>query len=210
MSPEELEDPSPRRRYHSPARRERAAATRERIIDAGARLVRGFTTWDWDELTFKAVAERAGVSERTVYRNFPSERHLHDAIMARLEDEAGISYEDVELNNLADVTARVFAALGRFAINDTVGTPRGPAFAGADARRHDALNRAVTARAPKLPDAQRRALAGLLDVLWSPPTYERLIGTWNLDNAEAVSAVQWLIAKVIAAVDDNEPPILSA
>jgi hypothetical protein len=36
------------------------------------------------------------------------------------------------------------------------------------------LNRAVTARAPELPDAQRTALAGLLDVLWSPPTYERL------------------------------------
>ena len=205
-----LEDPSPRRRYHSPARRQRAAATRERIIDAGARLVRGFTTWDWDELTYRAVAERAGVSERTVYRNFPSERHLHDAIMARLEDEAGISYDDVELDNLADVTARVFASLRRFAIKDTVGAPRGPAFAGADARRHDALNRAVTARSPELPDAPRRALAGLLDVLWSPPTYERLIGAWNLDNGEAVSAVQWLIAKVIAAVDDNEPPILSA
>jgi AcrR family transcriptional regulator len=202
--------PSPRRRYDSPARRERAAATRERIIDAGARLVRGFTTWDWDELTFRAVAERAGVSERTVYRNFPSERHLHDAIMARLEDQAGISYDDVELDNLADVTARVFASLRRFAIKDTIGTPRGPAFAGADARRHDALNRAVTARAPELPDPQRRALAGLLDVLWSPPTFERLIGAWNLDNAEAVSAAQWLIAKVIAAVDDNEPPTVSA
>jgi AcrR family transcriptional regulator len=201
---------SPRRRYHSPARRERAAATRERIIDAGARLVRGFTTWDWDELTFRAVADRAGVSERTVYRNFPSERHLHDAIMARLEDEAGISYEDVELDNLAEVTARVFASLRRFAIKDTIGTPRGPAFVGADTRRHDALNRTVTARAPELPDAQRRALAGLLDVLWSPPTYERLIGAWNLDNDEAVSAVQWLIAKVIAAVDNNEPPTVSA
>jgi AcrR family transcriptional regulator len=201
---------SPRRRYHSPARRQRAAATRERIIDAGARLVRGFTSWDWDELTFRAVADRAGVSERTVYRNFPSERHLHDAIMARLEDEAGISYEGVELDNLAEVTARVFASLRRFAIKDTIGTPRGPAFAGADARRHDALNRAVATRAPELPGAQRRALAGLLDVLWSPPTYERLIGAWNLDNAEAVSAVQWLIAKVIAAVDNNEPPTVRA
>ena len=194
---------SPRRRYHSPARRERAAATRERIVDAGARLVRGFTTWDWDELTFRAVAERAGVSERTVYRNFPAERHLHDAIMARLEDEAGISYQDVELDNLADVTARVFASLRRFAIKDTVGAPRGPAFAGADARRHEALDRAVASHAPELPDARRRALAGLLDVLWSPPTYERLIGAWNLNNAEAIGAVQWLIAKVIAEIDDN-------
>jgi hypothetical protein len=59
-----------------------------------------------------------------------------------------------------------------------------------------------------LPDAQRRALAGLLDVLWSPPTYERLVGAWNLDKSEAVEAVQWLIAKVIAAVENNEAPTL--
>jgi AcrR family transcriptional regulator len=190
----------PRRSYHSPAREERAAATRERIIDAGSQLVRGFTTWDWDELTFRAVAERAGVSERTVYRNFPSERQLHDAIMARLEDEAGVSYDDVELDNLAEVTARVFAALGRFASKDTVEAPHGPAFAGADARRHSALERAVLARGGALPDTRRRALAGLLDVLWSPPTYERLITAWQLDNAEAIGAVQWLMAKVIAEI----------
>ena len=108
------------------------------------------------------------------------------------------------------MTARVFASLRRFAIKDTIGTPHGPAFAGADARRHEALNRAIAARAPRLPDGQRRALAGLLDVLWSPPTYERLIGAWDLDNTEAVGAVQWLIAKVIAAVDDNEGPTVSA
>jgi hypothetical protein len=66
------------------------------------------------------------------------------------------------------------------------------------------LDRAVTARAPEMPDVQRRALAGLLDVLWSPPTYERLIGAWNLDNDEAIGAVQWLIAKVIVAVENNE------
>jgi hypothetical protein len=65
-------------------------------------------------------------------------------------------------------------------------------------------------RAPRLPDAQRRALAGLLDALWSPPTYERLIGSSNLDNAEAISAVQWLITKVIAAIDDNESTALTA
>lgn len=195
-----------RRSYHSPARQKAAAATRDRIIDAGTQLVREFTTWDWDELTFRAVSERAGVSERTVYRHFPTERHLHDAIMGRLEDEAGIAYADVELDNFAEVTARLFASLGRFAIKDSIGTPHGPAFMGAEAKRHDSLDRAVVA--PQLPDAQRRALAGLLDVLWSPPTYERLVGAWNLDKSEAVEAVQWLIAKVIAAVENNEAPTL--
>jgi AcrR family transcriptional regulator len=195
-----------RRSYHSPARQKAAAATRNRIINAGVRLVRGFTTWDWDELTFRAVAEGAEVSERTVYRHFPTERHLHDAIMGRLEDEAGIAYQAVAMDNFGEVTARLFASLGRFAIKDSIGAPHGAAFVGAEAKRHHALDRAIVA--PQLSDAQRRALAGLLDVLWSPPTYERLVGSWNLDKSDAVEAVQWLIAKVIAAVEDNEAPTL--
>ena len=77
---------------------------------------------------------------------------------------------------------------------------------GAEAKRHEALDGAVVA--PQLPDAERRALAGLLDVLWSPPTYERLVGAWNLDQGKAVEAVQWLIAKVVAAVENNEAPTL--
>jgi hypothetical protein len=34
-------------------------------------------------------------------------------------------------------------------------------------------------------------------------------GASNLDKGEAVEAVQWLIAKVIAAVQNNEAPTLS-
>jgi hypothetical protein len=67
------------------------------------------------------------------------------------------------------------------------------------------VHRAVAAS--ELPDAQRRALAGLLDVLWSPTTYERLVGAWHLENPEAVDAIQWLIAKVIVAVENNESPL---
>jgi hypothetical protein len=103
------------------------------------------------------------------------------------------------------VTAQVFDSLERFAIKETVDTPQGPAFAGADALRHDALERTVAAS--ELSDAQKRALAGLLDVLWSPPTYERLVSAWSLENTEAVDAVRWLIAKVIAAVKNNESPL---
>jgi hypothetical protein len=79
-----------------------------------------------------------------------------------------------------------------------------PPPASADARRHDALDRAVAAS--QFANAQRRALAGLLDVLPSPTTYERLVGAWRLENTEAVDAVQWLIAKVIVAVKNNESP----
>jgi AcrR family transcriptional regulator len=201
----ELSIPAPsRRRYDSPTRRQQAAETRERIVSAGADLVRGFRSWDWDGLTFRAVAEQAGVSERTVYRNFPCERHLHDAVMARLEDDAGVSYDGIALDDVAGVTERVFASLHRFAIEDSGQTPVDPTFAGADARRRDALLQAVSTQAPRWKDAERRVAAGLLDVLWSPTTYERLVREWKLDEAQATGAVEWLIGKVVEAVKHDE------
>lgn len=200
--------PPSRRRYDSPGRRQQAAETRERIVSAGADLVRGFRSWNWGELTFRAVAERAGVSERTVYRNFPSERHLHDAVMARLEDDAGVDYGDIALADVAGVTARVFASLHRFAIEDSGHMPDDPTFAGADARRRDALLRAVSAQTPDWADAERRAAAGLLDVLWNPTSYERLVREWKLDALQATSAVEWLIGTIVASVGHDKPPTL--
>src|ERR1700754_3484089 len=165
-----------RRRYDNRARQEKAALTRERIVAAGSDLVHGFETWNWRDLTFKAVAERAGVGERTVYRHFPTERHLRDAVMQRLESEAGISYEDVNLTNLAETTSRVFGSLQRFSVRESTPTPHDPAFVSSDQRRRDALLRAVSEAAPAGSTTHKRTIAGLLDVLWSPASYERLVG----------------------------------
>ena len=195
-----------RRRYDNSARAEKAAQTRERIIAAGSELVHAFDSWHWRDLTFRSVAERAGVGERTVYRHFPTERHLHDAVMQRLESEAGIAYEDVDLDNLGEVTGRVFASLQRFAVRQSVDAPLDPTFVGVDARRRDALLRAVTGAAPEWSEAEKRVTAGLLDVLWNLPSYERLVGVWGVDGTTATDAVNWLMAKVIEAVADGAPP----
>jgi AcrR family transcriptional regulator len=195
-----------RRRYDNRARAEKAAQTRERIVAAGSELVHAFDSWNWRDLTFRSVAERAGVGERTVYRHFPTERHLHDAVMQRLESEAGISYEDVDLGNLGEVTARVFASLQRFAVRESVDTPRDPTFVGVDARRREALLRAVTASAPHWAERERQVTAGLLDVLWNLPSYERLVGVWDIDRSTATEAVTWLMAKVLDAVERGNPP----
>jgi AcrR family transcriptional regulator len=193
------------RSYDSPARREQAARTRERIVTAGSELVHQYQTWDWRELTFRAVAARAGVGERTVYRHFPTERDLHDAVMRRLEDEAGIAYEEVDLGNLTHVTARVFAALQRFTVDQSGPTAPDATFAGADQRRRDALLRAVTDAAPTWPPQRVRAAAGLLDVLWNLPSYERLISAWQLPPEQATGALTWLIGHVIATIETPEP-----
>ena len=202
-----MSDPSigTRRSYDNRARQQKAAQTRERIIAAGSRLVHEFDSWSWRDLTFRAVAERAGVGERTVYRHFPTERHLHDAVMARLESEAGIAYEDVDLTNLAETTARVFAALQRFSVRESVRTPRDSAFVSSDQRRREALLRVVSTASPHRPEQEQRTMAGLLDVLWSPASYERLVGAWALDGADAMRAIEWLMARVVEAIEDDNP-----
>lgn len=201
----------PRRPYDNRARSQKAAQTRTRIVEAGSALVHEFESWDWRGLTFRAVAERAGVGERTVYRHFPTERHLHDAVMARLEAEAGVRYEDVTLANLGEVTRRVFASLQRFSVRESLPTPRDSAFVSSDERRREALQRAVAEAAPELPDAQRNAVAGLLDVLWSPASYERLVGGWGLRGEDATRAIEWLMAQVVKAIqpDDGDVCITS-
>ena len=69
------------RKYDSTLRRQRAAETRERIVAAGCDLLQGSSIRDWRGVTVRAVADRAGVNERTVYRHFANERGLRDEVM---------------------------------------------------------------------------------------------------------------------------------
>jgi AcrR family transcriptional regulator len=200
--------PAPaRRRYDSPVRRQRAAETRDRILESGSALVHGFPSWDWRDLTFRAVAERAGVSERTVYRHFATEQELHRAIMRRLEDEAGITYEGLRLADLADVTARILESTLSFAVAPArVGRP----FVEEDLRRRQALLAAVTEVTSSWTDRERHMAAAVLDVCWAIPSYERLVGSWNLDPPEATRAVMGVIGLILEAVQDGRRPWAAA
>ena len=194
-----------RRRYDSPVRRRQVAETRERILDAASALVHGFPTWDWHALTFRAVAERAGVSERTVYRHFTTERDLRDAVMRRLEEEAGVSYHGVGLDDLADVAALVFSSLSSFAVSPEAMDD--PTFAAEDRLRRDALREAVAAAAAanNWTAVERDMAAGLLDVLWNVPSFERLVVQWGLDAEDATRAIAWAIGLVVDALRAGGP-----
>lgn len=192
------------RAYNSPVRQERAAQTRERIVAAGAELAHSFRSWDWRELTVRAVAERAGVNERTVYRHFATERELRDAILARLEEEAGVSVEHLDLGDFAGVTARVIAYLATFAVEPKVASD--PTFVAIDERRRASLVQAVERRTASWSEGDQRLAAALLDVFWGVPTYERMRASWGLSEAEVTRAIGWVISLIEAAIDDGRPP----
>jgi AcrR family transcriptional regulator len=193
-----------RRRYDSPLRRQRAAETRERIVTAGSNMVHALPTWDWDAITFRAVAQQAGVGQRTVYRYFPTERHLHDAIMQRLEEEAGVTYDGIALDEVASVAARVFDALTSFPATQWRTLPTDPILGAEDDRRRRALREAVERAAPRLNSFEREEIAAALDVLWAIASYERLVISWNFDSERATRVITSLIEMVIEAADQEE------
>jgi AcrR family transcriptional regulator len=198
------ERPRASRPYDSRLRRERAAQTRESIITAGADLVRNLSSWDWRTLTVRAVAVRAGVHERTVYRHFPTEQDLRDAIVHRLEQESGVRVDGIGLGDVDTYVTQLFRFLSTLSTSND--RPQDPSLAAIDQRRKDAILAAVRRGAVDWSDADRRLAAALIDVLWGVPSYRRLVSGWELDPAEATRGVSWLIGLVVAAVRDDRPP----
>jgi AcrR family transcriptional regulator len=202
-----IETPRTRRRYDSPVRRERAAETRERIVAAGAGLLHGFPIWNWRALTVPAIAQRAGVVERTVYRYFPTERDLRDAVMARLAEEATVDLEALRLDRVQDVAARIFQYVSTFPIAPR--TPPDPTVAAANARQREALLGAVRQATTRWPAADRTIAAALLDVLWSPVSFERLVTDWGIESQDAITGVTWVIGLIQRALDEGPRPLAS-
>jgi AcrR family transcriptional regulator len=193
-----------RRRYDSPARRQQAADTRRRIVLAGAELLHGVPTWDWSQLTIRSVAERAGVNERTVYRYFAGERELRDAVMDRLREEAGLDLDGLRLEGVRAYAARMLEWTSTFPLAPR--TPRDPTVASRQGRLREALLAAVEQATPDRDPLDRAKAAAVLDVLSAPVSYERLAAEWDLDPADAIDALAWVIDLVEEAITGGRLP----
>jgi len=183
-----------RRHYDSTLRRQGAAETRARIIAAGSELLHSSSVRDWHGLTIRAVAEKAGVNERTVYRHFTNEQGLHDAVMHQFEDEAGIDLHGMQLEDVADVTARIFAHVSSYPTD--AHQPLDPTLLDARHRQHEALQAAVAARAGAWSAGDRKVAAAVLDVLWSVASYERMVVDWQIEPTEVTRGISWVIGLI--------------
>jgi AcrR family transcriptional regulator len=173
-------------------------------VTAGCELLHAGSIRDWKRLNVRAVAERAEVSERTVYRHFGNERGLTDAVMHRLESEAGIDLEGMGLGDIATVATRTLDHVASYPIE-----PR-PALdatlVDANRRQKDALLGAVTAAAGSWSGDRRVLVAALFDVLWSVESFERVVGDWRVAPDAAVEGLAWVIGLVEEAVSDGRGP----
>ena len=98
------------RPYSSSLRSEQAEQTRDRIVRAAVDLLSGA---DAGDLSMNEVAGRAGVSVRTVYRNFATREALLDGVVGWIGDQLGrrVGPPPSTSSEYVEATPKVIAAL---------------------------------------------------------------------------------------------------
>lgn len=179
----------PTRRYESRLRQGRAEETKERIVAAAAELA--LEQPGWDQVTVTAIAERAGVGRRTVYRHFESQAALQAAIEAHLWSESDIEYRDLGIDDLPEVATHVFARLEASAAKPWAVLP--VAFPTVEQERRDGLRHAARQACEDAgSEIDPELVAAALEVIWQVPSFEILRRDWDLDEADAMAVLRWL------------------
>lgn len=198
--------PQKKRAYNSPLREQQIAATKERIINAGAELIHGYESWDWNKLNALAVAKRAGVGKRTVQRYFPSEKILRDAVLQHLLLESGVQFEQLTLDDFGSTVEKIFRYLQSFALTSVY--PYDPTVKTLDQQGRSMLLKAVTDAKPDWPESKQIAAAALLDMFWQPLLLDRMTTTWGMEMDHAVGIIKWLIEMIDTAIKKDRLPDL--
>lgn len=185
-------------------RRAQTALTRERICDAAAGLLG--EDGDQSAITFRAVAERAAVTEMTVYRHFPNReallRGIWERINARMGPGIGMPTSVGELRGQHD---KLYAGFDRVApqIIAAIATPQGREMRAAlNGERQEAFLAIVADAAPELEGKRKRQVAALLQLLHSAYAWASLREQWDLHGAEAAEATRWLIELILEQIKD--------
>jgi len=169
--------------------------TRDRIQKATASLLAEHGAPDG--ITFKAVAERAGVTEMTVYRHFPTRDHLLHGLWEHLNDEMGPGIGMPEsADALLNQHDKLFAGFDRVApqIVASISTAQGREMrASLNAERRKAFLAIVGEIAPHLNPSRKTAAAAVLQLLHSAYAWDSLREQWDLDGKAAGKATKWAI-----------------
>lgn len=191
------------RKYHSELREEQARETRGKILEAAVRI----TLIDVDRVTHAAVAKAARVSERTVYRHFPTLRALHDAFAEQQVQRLGPQWFEqpalADLPRLIEALAERMHAAGAFEQLVKHKEPR--ALADARRRRFAGLEAAVAAQLPRASREQVRALALVFQALSSTEMFRRGYQFADLPPAKVAPVLAWAMRVLTDALGRNVP-----
>lgn len=161
-------------------------------------------SWDWRDLTFRAIAAETGLSERTLYRYFASEEDLHGAILDSLVRKSGTT---VEASSLDGVLANIVGFLSWYVRHAVPADPGGSPDPGATALvRRRSIAEAVGSATTGWDPADTTVAVAVLDLLSNARIYEPLLRSWRMSAEQTTAAAAWLTGLVVDAIKRDVPP----
>ena len=181
-------------------------STKARILDALAGVV---VEGGLSDFSVQVVADRSGVSHRTVYRHFPTRESMLDGLVEQMSEamaaHGGVDQVD-DVDDLASAVAVNFAlfsqqeAVVKAAVRLSVGT----ATENKDRRHRTESLRAAVERMG-LPEGDTHLVAAMLRHLSSSRTW-LLLSDSGLDAQDTATAASWAISTLVTAIRDGNGP----
>src|SRR5438132_10217774 len=184
--------------YHSPLRDHQAEQTREWILQALTEQVADAGLKDFN---IPRLAQRAGVSVRTIYRYFPTKDALLEEFAYWLDSQIGSAEAPSTLEELVKLPESAFAAFDEreALIRAQWLTPHGRASREVGRKRRLANWRKVLADvASNLPAEEQRRGLGIVLFLLSSRSWQALKDEFDMDGRESGKAVSWALRTLIA------------
>lgn len=201
----------PTRQYSSPLREEQANRTREHILDALTELLGEHRA---DEITTRMIAERAGVSQPTVYRHFPDRAALMEGLAARVEYLAkGFGSVPLTIDEWIERAVAAFVVADENAAVATAevilnSDPR--RYSEPTRQRSDALVQSLAQALPELDTRDRTRVGAMFRVLASAQTWLRMREEFGLTGAESGEVVGWALGVLANAIRAGDFPARSS
>ena len=173
--------------------------TRTRIVDAVAELI---VEEHPATLSVPAVAARAGVSLRTVYRYFPTKQALIDAVANVGNQQTRVAFPEEKLRyaDLPEYMPLLWAELEgtRALVKAQQATPLGQEIARTRAQRRTALiQRVVADEQLGLPPDDEQRLTAMIALLCSRTALFELTDVLDLSVEEAAKLAVWTTQAIV-------------
>jgi AcrR family transcriptional regulator len=161
--------------------------------------------------TAERIAERAGVSLRTVYQHFPDRQALHKAVAERQWREVGKVIEVISselplaerIDRLVAQRARIWEIVTPVRRVALLNAPFQPEIAEEMARAravtHDGIERLFGQELEQLPVADRAEVLEAINVAAEWPTWETLRAHQGLGSDEAQAVVRRMLRTLLGA-----------
>ena len=182
-----------RRKYVSEARRAQVEETRHRILESLAQVV---AESGEGEVIFEAIAQKAGIERRTVFRYFPNREALMRAFWSWINERLAAQTLPKDFEDLLKLPIEVFSGFDR---NEGIiraslhsSTGREMRLAALSERRKS-FRKAVSDGLNEVSPVERKRMEAAAHLLYSAAAWETLKDYGGLSGREAGETVSWIM-----------------